>query len=142
MSEDSVKKIINIFKDTALDFKDKFNKNLVYYFEENISDEEIILKFNIEFDRDLEYFIVMKKQKKNLNYIPKLRGHEPLNCDVGNPFEKLKFTDENYILSKIYDLIIKDSFDEIACYSNFGILIRNPLDLKGIYNINVKYFGD
>ncbi len=141
MAGDSLKKLINIFKDAVLDFKDKFNKNLVYYFEENISEEEIILKFNIEFDRKLEYLIVMKKQKNNSSIIPKLRGYEPL-ANEGNPFEKLKFTDENHILSKIYDLIIKNSFDEIVCYSNFGILIRNPLNLKGIYNINVKYVGD
>ena len=141
MSKDSVNKIINVFKNVSLDFEDNFSKNLVYYFEENISEEEIILKFNIEFDRELEYLIVMKKQKNNSSVISKLRGYELL-ADDGNPFEKLKFTDENYMLGKIYDLIIENSFDEIVCYSNFGILIRNPLDLKGIYNINVKYVGD
>lgn len=141
MSEDSVKKIINIFKDAALDFKDKFNKNLVYYFAESISEEEIILKFNVEFDRKLEYLMIMKKQKNNSNSIPKLRGYESLSND-GNPFKKLKYTDENYILGRIYDFIIENSFDEIVCYLNFGILIRNPLDLKGIYNINVKFVGD
>lgn len=141
LQKESYDKIINIFKEATTDFKNCFNKNLTSYYETDISDEEIILKFNVKFDRELNYAVIMKKQKRASNSIPKLKGYEPLEHTT-NPYKKLKYTDENYILSRIYDLIQKCNFDEIVCYSKFGIIIRNPLELKGIYNINVKYIGD
>ena len=139
MSKDSVNKIINVFKNVSLDFKDNFSKNLVYYFDENISEEEIILKFNIEFDRELEYLIVMKKQKNNSSVIPKLRRYELL-ADDGNPFEKLKFTDENYMLGKIYDLIIKRELEDI--FRTICEFLVVSAILMGIYYVIDKIYSN
>ena len=50
--------------------------------------------------------------------------------------------DENYMLGNIYDNIIKYPYQEIVCYKKIGIIIKNPLELNGIYNINIKYIGD
>lgn len=37
------------------------------------------------------------------------------------------------------DSVDKINVDKIAYYQKFGIILRNPLELFGIYNINIKY---
>ena len=95
----------------------------------------------MEYDRELKYLIIFKKLKTMSNYIPNVKGYNKLDL-ISNPFKNLKFTDENVILSYIYDYIKEIYFDEIVCYQKFGIILRNPLEFKGIYNINIKYIGD
>ncbi|MBO5398046.1 MAG: hypothetical protein J6A36_03855 [Clostridia bacterium] len=139
--EESIDKIIEILKKGALKFHDDFDKNLRFYFIEEKKDDEIVIHFNIKYDRKLEYLIIFKKQKTMADYIPDLKGYNKLDLSI-NPYKNLKFTDESVILSNIYDLIKEIYVDEIACYQKFGIILRNPLDLKGIYNINIKYITD
>lgn len=139
--EESIDKIIEILKKGALKFHDDFDKNLKFYFIEEKKDDEIVIHFNIKYDRKLEYLIIFKKQKTMADYIPDLKGYNKLDLSI-NPYKNLKFTDESVILSNIYDLIKEIYVDEIACYQKFGIILRNPLDLKGIYNINIKYITD
>ena len=139
--QDSVDKIIEILKKGALKFHDDFDKNLKFYFIEEKKDDEIVIHFNINYDRELEYLIIFKKQKTMADYIPNVKGYNKLDLSL-NPYKNLNFTDENVILSNIYDYIKEIYVDEIACYQKFGIILRNPLELKGIYNINIKYITD
>jgi hypothetical protein len=139
--QNSVDKIIEILKKGALKFHDDFDKNLSYYFIEEKKDDEIIVHFNIRYDRELEYLLILKKLKTMADYIPNVKGHQKLDLRL-NPYKNLNFTDENVILSNIYDLIQEIYVDEIACYQKFGILLRNPLALKGFYTINIKYITD
>lgn len=142
MSErDSIDKIIQILKDGALKFHDDFNKKLKYYFFIEKKADEIILHFILEYGRELEYLIIFRKQKTITNHIPNVKGHNQLDL-TSNPYRKLRFTDEFTILGNIYDLIIKVNFEEIVCYEKFGIILLNPLELTGIYNINIKYITD
>ena len=140
-NQDSVNKIIDILKKGAIKFHDDFDQNLKYYFVEGKKDDEIVVHFNIIYYRTLEYLIIFKKQKTQANYIPNVKGHNKLDLTL-NPYRNLHFTDENAILSNIYDLIQNINVDEIACYQKFGIILRNPLELSGIYNINIKYITD
>ena len=139
--QDSINKIIEIIKKSALKFRDDFDKNVNCYFMEEKKDNEIIIHFNIKYGRDLEYLIIFRKQKIMADYIPNVKGHNKLDLS-SNPYKNLNFTDENVILSNIYDYIKEIDVDEIACYKKFGIILRNPLELKGIYNINIKYITD
>lgn len=139
--QDSVNKIIEIIKKSALKFRDDFDKNVNCYFMEEKKDNEIIIHFNIKYGRDLEYLIIFRKQKIMADYIPNVKGYNKLDLS-SNPYKNLNFTDENAILSNIYDYIKEIDVDEIACYKKFGIILRNPLKLKGIYNINIKYITD
>lgn len=139
--QDSVNEIIEILKKGALRFHDDFDKNLKFYFVEEKKENEIVLHFNITYDRELEYLIIFKKLKIIADYIPNVKGYNKLDLNL-NPYKNLKFTDENVILSNIYDYIKEIHVDEIACYQKFGIILRNPLELKGIYNINIKYITD
>lgn len=139
--QDSVNKIIEILKRGAIKFHDDFDKNLKYYFIEEIKDNEIVIHFNIKYDRELEYLIIFKKLKTIADCIPNVKGHNKLDLSL-NPYRNLHFTDENVILANIYDYIKEINVDEIACYQKFGIILRNPLDLSGIYNINIKYTTD
>lgn len=139
--QDSVDKIIEILKKGALKFHDDFDKNLKFYFVEEKKKDKIVLHFNIKYDRKLEYLITFKKLKTIADYIPNVKGYHKLDLSL-NPYKNLKFTDENVILSNIYDYIKEIYIDEIACYQKFGIILRNPLELKGIYNINIKYISD
>ena len=139
--QDSINKIIKILKEGALKFHDDFNKNLKYYFFDEKKDDEIIIHFNIKYGKELEYLIIFKKQKTMANHIPNVKGYNQLDLS-SNPYKKLKFTDENTILGNIYDLIKKINFEDIACYEKFGIILLNPLELIGIYNINIKYITD
>ena len=139
--QDSEDKIIDILKKGAIKFHDDFDKNLKYYFIEEKKDDAIVIHFNIKYDRDLEYLIILKKQKTKANYIPNVKGYNKLDLSL-NPYRNLHFTDENVILANIYDLIQEINVDEIACYQKFGIILRNPLELSGIYNINIKYITD
>ncbi len=142
MSEqNSVDKMIELLKRGAIKFHDDFNKNLKYYFVEERKDDEIVIHFNMEYDRNLEYLIILKKQKTQTDYIPNVKGYIKLDLSL-NPYRNLHFTDENVILANIYDLIQEINVDEIACYQKFGIILRNPLELSGIYNINIKYITD
>ena len=113
--QDSVDKIIEILKKSALKFHDDFDRNLKFYFIEEKKENEIILHFNIIYDRELEYLIIFKKLKTITDYIPNVKGHNKLNLSL-NPYTNLKFTDENAILSNIYDYIKEIYVDEIACY--------------------------
>lgn len=137
----SMDKIVKILKDGALKFHDDFDANLKYYFYDEKRDNEIIVHFNMKYGRELEYLIILKKLKTMSNHIPIVRGYNPLDLN-SNPFRKLNFTDENTILGNIYDLIKKIDFKDIACYEKFGIILLNPLELTGIYNINIKYITD
>lgn len=139
--QDSIDKIIEILKKSALKFRDAFDKNLKCYFIEEKRDGEIVIHFNIKYDRELEYLIIFKKQKTMSDYIPNVKGYNKLDLSL-NPYKNLNFTDENVILSNIYDYIKEIYVAEIACYQKFGIILRNPLELKGIYNINIKYITD
>lgn len=141
VKENSEEILLDIFKQACINFRNCFNKNLDYFFKEDILEHGISLNFHINFGEELEYKIEMKKQNVNVDYIPKLKGHQELES-LSNPFKSLKYTDENYILGEIYDLINQYPLDEIVCYQRFGILIRNPLKLKGIYNINIKYMDN
>lgn len=104
-------------------------------------DDEIVLHFNIKYNRELEYLIIFKKLKTIADYIPNVKGYNKLDLSL-NPYKNLKFTDENVILGNIYDYIKELPVDEIACYQEFGIILRNPLELEGIYNINIKFITD
>lgn len=139
--QDSVNKIIEIIKKSALKFRDDFDKNVNCYFMEEKKDNEIIIHFNIKYGRDLEYLIIFRKQKIMADYIPNVKGYNKLDLS-SNPYKNLNFTDENAILSNIYDYIKEIDVDELACYKKLGIILRNPLELKGIYNINIKYITD
>ena len=139
--QDSVDKIIEILKRGVLKFHDDFDKNLKFYFVEEKKQDEIVLHFNLKYDRKLEYLIIFKKLKTIADYIPNVKGYNKLDLSL-NPYKNLKFTDENIILSNIYDYIKEIYVDEIACYQKFGIILRNPLELKVIYNINIKYITD
>ena len=139
--QNSVDKIIELLKRGAIKFHDDFDKNLKYYFIEEKKDDEIVIHFNIEYDRNLEYLIILKKQKIQADYIPSVKGYTKLDLSL-NPYRNLHFTDENVILANIYDLIQEINVEEIACYQKFGIILRNPLELSGIYNINIKYITD
>ena len=55
--QDSVDKIIEILKKSALKFHDDFDRNLKFYFIEEKKENEIILHFNIIYDIELEYLI-------------------------------------------------------------------------------------
>lgn len=137
----SIDKIIEILKKGALKFSDAIDTNLKCYFTEEKRDDEIVLHFNIKYNRELEYLIIFKKLKTIADYIPNVKGYNKLDLSL-NPYKNLKFTDENVILGNIYDYIKELHVDEIACYQEFGIILRNPLELEGIYNINIKFITD
>lgn len=139
--QESVDKIVEILKKSALKFRDDFDRNLKCYFVEEKKDNEIVLHFNIIYDRLLQYLIIFNKLKTIADYIPNIKGYNKLDLKL-NPYKKLKFSDENAILSNIFDYLKEISFDEIACYQKFGIILRNPEKLNGIYNINIKYITD
>lgn len=141
IKQNSTDKIIEILKKGASKFRDDFDKNLMCYFIEEKKDDEIIIHFNIKYDRRLEYLIIFKKLKTMTDSIPNVKGYKKLDLK-SNPYKQLRFTDENVILSNIYDYINETYFDEIACYEKFGIILRNPLELNGLFNINIKYISD
>lgn len=140
-NQDSIDKIIEILKNGAIKFRNDFDRRLKCDFYEEKKDDEIVIHFNIKYDRELEYLIIFKKQKTMADYIPNVKGYKKLDLSL-NPYKNLNFTDENAILGNIYDYIKEIYVDEIACYQKFGIILRNPLELKGIYNINIKYITD
>lgn len=139
--QDSVDKMVELLKKGALKFRDDFDPKLDVYFTEERKEEEIVIHFHLIEERELEYRIVFRKQKTTAEYIPKVKGYEQLDT-TSNPYKTLRFTDENAILSNIYDTIKEIDVAEIACYQMFGIILRNPLELKGIYNINIKFMMD
>mgnify|MGYP007114022360 CR=1 FL=1 len=104
--QDSVNKIIEIIKKSALKFRDDFDKNVNCYFMEEKKDNEIIIHFNIKYGRDLEYLIIFRKQKIMADYIPNVKGYNKLDLS-SNPYKNLNFisskryigseTDEDYI---------------------------------------------
>ena len=141
IKQESLSEIIDIFKKSAIKFRDDFDKELECYFVEEEKEDEIVLHFNIEYGRVLKYLIIFKRQKTDTSYIPDVKGYDKLDLS-SNPFKTLHFTDENMLLANIYDYIQDIKYDEIACYEKFGIILRNPLDLSGIYNINIKYIAD
>lgn len=136
--QESINKIIEILKKGALKFQDDFSKQLDYYFIEEKKENEIIIHFNIIYGKKIEYLIIFEKLKTMADHIPNVKGYDKLNLST-NPYRNLKYTDENAILGNIYEYIEKEQVDEINCYQEFGIILRNPLELKGIYNINVKF---
>lgn len=138
---DSINKIITILKDGATKFHDEFDKNLEYYFKEEIKEDEVVVHFNITYGRKLEYLLIFKKQKSDYDHIPSIKGENALDL-TSNPYKELNFTDENCILGNIYNLLENINYDEIACYKKYGIILLNPLELKGLYNINILYITD
>lgn len=139
--QNDINKIIEILKKGALKFRDDFDESLKHEFVEERKEDEIIVHFKIFYNRELEYLIGFKKQKIEVDNIPNVKGYTRLDLSL-NPFRNLKFTDENSILGNIYDYIKEIDIDEIVCYQKFGIILRNPLELNGIYNINIKYITD
>lgn len=135
---ENMDEIIEILKKGAVKFHDDLCKKLQYYFVEEKKEDEIIIHFNIIYDIHLEYLMIFKKLKTTSDHIPNVRGYNQLDSRL-NPYRNLTFTDENEILGNIYDYIQEINVEEIACYQKFGIIIRNPIKLKGIYNINIKY---
>ena len=134
--------IINIFKETAISFVNSFDKNLKYYFKEDVTEDKITMILELIYDRHLKYEFIMEKAKNNSDKIPNISGYEKLDNTEKNPYKELNFTDENYMLGNIYDNIIKHPYQEIVCYKKIGIIIKNPIDMDGIYNINIRYIGD
>ena len=134
--------IINIFKESAISFVNSFDKDLKYYFKENDAEDKIIMLFELIYDRHLKYEFIMEKAKNNSDKIPNISGYEKLDNTEKNPYKELNFTDENYMLGNIYDNIIKYPYQEMVCYKKIGIIIKNPIDMDGIYNINVRYIGE
>lgn len=135
------KKIIDILKNAALRFHDDLGKNIEYYFTEEETNEEIVVHFNMIYGGFLEYLITFKKLNTVANSIPNVKGYNKLSLDE-NPFKKLHFSDENAIMANIYDFIQDINFDEIVCYEKFGIILLNPIDLTGIYNINIRFLNN
>ena len=134
-------KVIEILKNSALRFRDDINKNVRCFFTEERKEDEIIIHFNLVSDRILEYLLIFKKLKTIAEHIPDVKGYAKLNLRE-NPYRNLYFSDEHCILGYIYDYIQKENYDEIACYQKFGIILRNPLKLEGIYTINIIYITD
>lgn len=134
--------IINIFKEAAIFFVNSFDKDLKYYFKEDITEDKITMMFELIYDRHLKYEFIMEKAKNNSDKIPNISGYEKLDNTGKNPYKELNFTDENYMLGSIYDNIIKYPYQEIVCYKKIGIIVKNPVDMNGIYNINIRYIGD
>mgnify|MGYP004454884107 CR=1 FL=1 len=137
----SVNCIVEILKKGILEFHNEIARCRHYEFDEKNEENEIILFFTLGVGDEVVYVISFKKMRTEADHIPNVKNNEKLILDK-NPFKNLEYTDEIYILEKIYDLILKIKFDEIACYEKFGILLRNPLELKGIYNIDVKFITD
>lgn len=134
--------IINIFKNAAISFVNSFDKDLKYYFKENVTEDKITMIFELIYDRHLKYEFKMEKAKNNSDKIPNISGYEKLDNTEKNPYKELNFTDENYMLGNIYENIIKHPYQEIVCYKKIGIIVKNPINMNGIYNINIRYIGD
>ena len=130
-------KLLNILKEAFDDFAKTVCKNKYYIEEQKILEDEISIIFYVPQFYDIFFKIYIKKQNINLDKIPKIKDIDPLE-DIENPYKNLKFTDENYILEKIYESIIQYEHEDIKCYEKYGILIKKPLGIEGIYNINVK----
>ena len=138
MNKDGIDKLTEVIKKGALKFHDDFDKNLNYSFFEEEKENEIIVHFTIKYDRDVKYLIKLKKQNIDTDYIPDVKGYNKLSSN-SNPYKSLKFSDRNEILGNIYDYLKEIDIAEIVCYEKFGIIIRNPACLTGIYNIDVQY---
>ena len=130
-------KLLNILKEAFDDFAKTVYKNRYYIEEQKTLEDEISIIFYVPQFYDIFFKIYIKKQNINLDKIPKIKDIDPLE-DIENPYKNLKFTDENYILEKIYESIIQYEYEDIKCYEKYGILIKKPLGIEGIYNINVK----
>lgn len=138
MKEDTKEeKLLNILKEAFDDFAKTVCKNRYYIEEQKILEDEISIIFYVPQFYDIFFKVYMKRQNTNSNEIPKIKDIDSLE-DTENPYKNLKFTDENYILEKIYESIIQYEYEDIKCYEKYGILIKNPLGIEGIYNINVK----
>ena len=135
MEEENI--IIKIFEKAFDDFASKMCRNGYHIEERKIEKDEISVTFYVSQINDIFYKIYMKKQNIESDKIPNIKGQEPLNNE-NNPYNKLQYSDENYILKKIYENIITYNFKEIVCYEKYGILIKDLLNYKGIYNINIK----
>ena len=137
-SQESSNKIVELLKKSAINFRNDFNKNLKGAFITEKKEDEIVVHFKVFYNRELEYLLIFSKQN---NENIEVEDFEKLE-NSSNPYKQLHFTDENYILGCIFDNIKEITFEEIVCYKKMGIMLKNPLDLKGIYNIKVKYITD
>ena len=135
------KKILDIFKDSALEFKDSFDKNLKYNISSEENENELTLHFNIFYGKELNFDFIFKKQTNISEIISVIENDTKLGLDE-NPYLNIKPTDENLILANIFKKIHTDEVEEISCYKKFGIVIYNPFGLSGTYSINIKYLGD
>jgi hypothetical protein len=140
----------NTFLDIFKKSFDTFGKNMCdgnYYVQnETLSENETSVLFYVPTFEDLFYLLYIKKQNIVSDKLPTIKNQSPLNS-AKNPYHLVSnggqidsFTDETFLLSEIYEYLMKYSFKQIACYKNYGILVSNPLDSNGIYNINVKCF--
>ena len=144
---DTKEMIIESFKKAFELFGDElYKKN--YYIEKILTAEnEISITYYVPSHFDIFYTLYMKKQnKKDYNGIPKIKGVEELE-KKDNPYLLVqdggniaKFSDKQYLLKEIYENIKNIKYDDIAFYEKYGILIYNPQDLEGLYNINIRTF--
>lgn len=134
--------IMNIFKDAAISLVKKVSENLRYSFKENIVQDKITIIFEVIYGKNPIYEVKIEKAKNNSEKIPNISRYKKLNNNGVNPYKNLKFTDENFMLGNIYDRLIKFPYKEIVCYEKVGIIIKNPMNIEGIYNINITYKGE
>ena len=137
---ESVQILEDIIKKGAIKFRDEIGTNIECSFIEKEEEDEKDICFNLYFGEKHEYQIALKKFKTENDDIPDVKGYNKMDLTT-NPFKKLKFTDESDILGNIFDALKSLRIDEIACYEKNGIIMKNPLNLKGIYNINIKYLN-
>ena len=120
----------------------------IYNLEEVKKDDDVIsATYFIPANTDVFFIMFMKKQNGEYSSIPKIKNEKELSTELENPYMLISqggsirsFSDKQYILSNLYEEFKNEKFEEIACYEKYGMLVRNPLDLNGIYNINVKIY--
>ena len=114
------------------------NPKLTHFFKQEKIQNGIIIHFLLKSSVDLDYMIGFTFQADHEKYLNNITKYTKLNTTT-NPFSTLLYSDENTILSLIYDELKNIAFSEIACYEKLGIILINPLDIQGIFNINVKF---
>ena len=137
-NSDSINKIISIIEEQTLKFKNMINPKLTHFFKQEKIQNGIIIHFLLKSSVDLDYMIGFTFQADHEKYLNNITKYTKLNTTT-NPFSTLLYSDENTILSLIYDELKNIAFSEIACYEKLGIILINPLDIQGIFNINVKF---
>lgn len=137
-----VLKLENAFKKLG----DELYEGMYHLEEVKEDDNTISVTYFIPANADVFFIMFMKKQNGNYETIPKIKNEIEFDSSK-NPYKLLSeggnirnFSDKQYILSQLYEEFKNENFDEMACYEKYGILIRNPFDLNGLYNISVKIY--